>query len=391
MTVIGVTGTNGKTTTCQMISKILEEAGNKVAMISTINFKIGEKEWVNMTKFTTMSSFTVQKFIKKAVLAGCNYLVIETSSHALDQYRVWGIKYKTAVVTNVTREHLDYHEIMDQYRIAKLRLFQNVKIGIVNLEMEKPRDYLLWNIKEKYGFTKKEVDCSKFDCGQIVAVKADDITTNMLGSEFFIRGQSFKLHLPGEVNIENALAAICVGISEKINLPVLSRALEKIKGVSGRMERVSNDRELDLIIDYAVTPDSLNKLYTLIQQINTKKTKIIAVFGSCGERDRGKRPIMGKIVDKYADYIMVTNEDPYNEEPTRIINEVASGIKNKKEGETFWKILDRREAIKKALRLAKAGDFVVVTGKGAEETMAVGEKRIPWNDKRIIMEELSKL
>jgi UDP-N-acetylmuramoyl-L-alanyl-D-glutamate--2,6-diaminopimelate ligase len=155
------------------------------------------------------------------------------------------------------------------------------------------------------------------------------------------------------------------------------------------MDRVSNDKNLEIIIDYAVTPDSLEKLYSLIKTANT--SKIIAVFGSCGDRDRGKRPIMGEIVDKYADYIIVTNEDPYNEDPMQIINEVASGIKNKKEGENFWKIFDRREAIKKALQIAKPGDIIVVTGKGAEEVMAVGKKRIPWNDKRIILEELKNL
>ena len=157
------------------------------------------------------------------------------------------------------------------------------------------------------------------------------------------------------------------------------------------MENIPNKRNVNIIIDYAVTPDSLEKLYQLINHINNSRSKIIAVLGSCGERDRGKRPIMGEIVSKYADYIIVTNEDPYNEDPIRIIDEVASGIRNKTEGENFWKILDRKEAIKKALSLSKEGDFVIVTGKGAEETMAVGKKRIPWNDRKIIKEELESL
>ena len=391
MTVIGVTGTNGKTTTCQMIAKIFEESGKKVAMISTINFKINEKEWVNKTKFTTMSSFMVQKFLKKAGRSGCNYLVLETSSHALDQYRVWGVKFKTAVITNVTREHLDYHEIMDQYRIAKLRLFENAKVGIVNLEMEKPRDYLLYSIKEKYGYTKKEIDCSKYDCGHVIAVAAKNMKNDMDGSEFEVEGVKYKLNLPGEVNVENALAAICVGISEHINPEIMSKALAKIKLVPGRMDRVSNGKNLDIIVDYAVTPDSLEKLYKLISRYKKEGNKIIAVFGACGERDRGKRPMMGEIVDKYADYMIITNEDPYNEEPQKIIDEVASGVTNKKEESNFWRIMDRRQAIKKALQFAKPGDIVLVTGKGAEETMAVGEKRIPWNDKKVILEELKKL
>ncbi|MFA6047340.1 MAG: UDP-N-acetylmuramoyl-L-alanyl-D-glutamate--2,6-diaminopimelate ligase [Parcubacteria group bacterium] len=400
LTVIGVTGTNGKTTTCQMIAKILEESGAKVAMISTINFKISEKEWVNKTKFTTMSSKSLQKFIKKAVDAKCKYLILETSSHALDQYRTWGVKYKTAVITNVTREHLDYHKTIDEYRIAKYKLFCCAQVGIVNLEMKRPKDYLLYNIPEKYGYTKNDVDCSGFDCGHVIAVKAKNIKTNVDGSEFEVEGVKYKLNLPGEFNIENALAAICVGLSEHISPETMSRALEKIKVVPGRMDRVPNDKNLNIIIDYALTPDSLEKLYSMISTSRTsdvqnteghRMSKIIAVFGSCGDRDRGKRPLMGEIVDKYADYIIVTNEDPYTEDPQKIIDEVASGVKNKKENENFWKILDRREAIKKALQLAKPHDIFLVTGKGAEEMMMIGSKMIPWNDKKVILEELKKL
>jgi UDP-N-acetylmuramoyl-L-alanyl-D-glutamate--2,6-diaminopimelate ligase len=389
--VIGVTGTNGKTTVCQMVAKILEEAGAKVAMASTINFKLGEKEWVNTTKFTTLSSFTVQKFIKQSVDAGCKYLVLETSSHALDQNRVWGVKYKIAVITNVTREHLDYHGTMDEYRVAKHKLFCGAEVAVVNLEMERPKDYLSFNVKEKYGYSKYEIDSSKLDCENIVSVTADNIKTSIDGSQFTVGSREYKIKLLGEFNIENALAAICVGMSENINPETMASALEKITVIPGRMDRVPNDRGLDIIVDYALTPDSLEKLYNLIQQINTKKARVISVFGSCGDRDRGKRPMMGKIVDKYADYIIITNEDPYNEDPQRIIDEVASGVKNKEEGKNFWKIMDRREAIKKALQLAGPGDMILVTGKGAEETMAIGKERIPWNDKKVILEELKKL
>lgn len=392
ITVIGVTGTNGKTTTCQMITKILEEAGNKVAMISTINFKIGEKEWVNKTKFTTMSSFFVQKFIKKAVDVGCKYIIIETSSHALDQYRVWGVKYKTAVITNVTREHLDYHHSMDEYRIAKYKLFCCAQVGIVNLDMERPRDYLLYSIPEKYGFTKSEnINCEKFDCGHVKAVVAKNIKNDSSGSIFEVKGDKYKLNLPGVFNVENAMAAICVGISEHIQPEIMARALEKIKTVPGRMDKVENDKGLEIIIDYALTPDSLEKLFSMMRANISGVQKIVAVFGSCGDRDKGKRSIMGEIVDKYADYIILTNEDPYTENPKNIIEEIAAGVKNKKEGENFWKILDRREAIKKALQIAKPGDVILVTGKGAEETMMIGKRMIPWNDRKVIEEELKKL
>lgn len=380
--VIGVTGTNGKTTVVQMIVKILEEANYKVAAASTINFKIDQAEWVNKTKFTTLSSFQVQRFINNAVKKGCHYLVLETSSHSLDQYRIWGIDYKIAVITNVTREHLDYHETMEEYRRAKEKLFSKSKIAIVNLDMDKPEDFLKFDNEKKitYSLKKSEAD-----------VKAEDIKYSAKGSQFMVNGSQIILNLPGKFNIENALAAICACMAENISLGHMSRALERIKNIPGRFEFIKNDKNINIIIDYAVTPDSLNKLYELIQNINTNKTKVISVFGSCGERDRGKRPIMGEIVSNYADYVIVTDEDPYRENPKRIIDEICAGIRNKEEGKNFWKIMDRREAIKKALALAGPGDYVVVTGKGAEETMMIGNKMIPWNDKKVISEELQKI
>lgn len=443
--VIGVTGTNGKTTTVQMIAKILEEAGNKIAVASTINFKIGEKEWINKTKFTTLSAFAVQKFIRQAIGAGCGYLVLETSSHSLDQYRVWGVKYEIAVITNVTREHLDYHKTMEEYRKAKLKLFKNARVAVVNLDMENPEKFMKYDAVKKYAYTichserseesrvylKSSKNTGSLDklgmTDNVEMVKADDVELGIDCSKFKIQNSNFLLHLPGGFNIENALAATCVGISEDIKLETISKALEKIKSVPGRFEFVENARGLNIIVDYAVTPDSLEKLYGLIGEMRkheflngnsaSKNPKIIAVFGSCGERDRGKRPIMGEIVSKNADLVIITNEDPYGENPEEIIEEVAGGIilcdfeqseaepKNPDnikgisrqardgnfcftENVNFWKIMDRREAIRKALSLASAGDFVVVTGKGAEETMAVGNKRIPWNDRRVIEEEL---
>ena len=400
--VIGVTGTNGKTTTVQMIAKILEEAGNKVAVASTINFKIGDKKWVNDTKFTTLSSFAVQKFIKKTVRAGCKYLVLETSSHSLDQYRVWGVKYKIAVITNVTREHLDYHKTMEEYAKSKEKLFKMVSRNngtiVVNLDMENPENYLKYSVSNKFGYTAKNQNAKNYD-SKLKIIKAENIILGMNNSSYQIQNIGYRLQLPGEFNIENALAATCAGVSEGITLETISKALEKIKNIPGRFEFVQNDKGFNIVIDYAVTPDSLEKLYELIGKIkkaesSTKDSsvgKIIAVFGACGERDRGKRPIMGNIVSNHADYVIVTNEDPYGEDPAQIMEEIVAGIKSKRENENFWKILNRRESIKKALKLAKPGDFIVITGKGAEETMAIGKKRVPWNDRKIVEEELQRI
>ena len=433
--VIGVTGTNGKTTTVQMIAKILEEAEHKIAVASTINFKIGEKEWVNKSKFTTLSSWALQKFLKQAVSAGCEYAVVEVSSHSLDQNRAWGVDFDVAVITNVTREHLDYHETMEEYAKVKSKLFylaskKSDGVSIVNLNMEFADMFLRYGAKKKFGYFLESQNPNCVLDQRLKMEVARGIKLTLGGSEFSINGQKFLLNIPGEFNIENALAATCVGLSQGVKIEKMSVALKGMQGVPGRMEKIENDRDLNIIVDYAVTPDSLEKLYSYIGEMakrsdraateeSGRTSKIIAVFGSCGERDRGKRPIMGEIVAKKADYCIVTNEDPYNESPVQIINEVFEGVvgrkveeqiqnfqfsifnfqtisndqisKLKTEGENAFRILDRREAIKTALQIAKPGDIVVVTGKGAEEMMAVGDRRIPWNDPKIIREVLREI
>ena len=394
--VIGVTGTNGKTTTVQIIAKILEESGYKIAVSSTINFKIGEKEWVNDTKFTTLSSWRLQKHLRQAVEAGCEDAIVEVTSHAFDQNRIWGVDFNVAVVTNITREHLDYHETMEEYAIAKGKLFRMVSkdpngVAVINLNTEFAEKFLRCNAEKKFGYFLETQNPKCIIDKELKLEIARDIRLSTSGSEFSINGQNFKLNLPGEFNIENALAATCVGLSQGINLEKISQTLSRMKGVPGRMERIENDRGLEIIVDYAVTPDSLEKLYDYINRLKKENTKVIAVFGSCGERDRGKRPIMGEIVAKRADYCVVTNEDPYGEDPQQIINEVFAGVsKYKKENENTWRILDRRQAIKKSLQLAEVGDIVVVTGKGAEEIMAIGDKRIPWNDPKVIRKVLQE-
>ncbi|MDD5083831.1 MAG: UDP-N-acetylmuramoyl-L-alanyl-D-glutamate--2,6-diaminopimelate ligase [Candidatus Moranbacteria bacterium] len=379
--IIGVTGTDGKTTTVQLIARIFEEAGQKVALASTINFKIGDKEWVNTSKYTTLGSFATQKFLKQAAQEKCDVVIVETGSHALDQYRVWGIAYAVAVITNVTREHLDYHKTMERYRRAKKRLFGQAKVAVVNLDMENPEEFLEGNYEKRITYSMQDPSA---------AVLAHDIALRLEGSTFQIEQQAFELALPGMFNVENALAAIGVGVASDISLDIMAKALKKVTGVPGRMEKVSNARGLEILIDYAVTPNALEKLYSLVSTMRPRKTsQIIAVLGACGERDRGKRPIMGEIVSSYADIVILTNEDPYHESPQRIISEIARGVTGKKRGKNYFYILNRKKAIAKALKLAQESDIIVITGKGAEETMAIGEERIPWNDKRVVEELLN--
>lgn len=357
------------------------QSGKKVALASTINFQIGDKTWVNASKFTTMSSWKLQKFLRDAVEAGCEYAVIETSSHALDQHRVWGIPYEIAVLTNVTREHLDYHKNMERYRKAKCKLFRMAKKGVVNLDMESPEYFCDISGKEFLTYSTKDPQAH---------ILASDITLDFKGTEFTVDGTHFHLRIPGLFNIENALAALGVARLLRIDFSVAKEALGKVAGVPGRMELVPNYMNADILIDYAVTPDAFEKLYTSILPLKIPGTKIIHVFGACGERDRGKRPQMGEIASSYADIIILTNEDPYHEDGEKIIDEIERGVTKKKDKD-YFRIFDRRQAIHKALSLAEIGDIVLITGKGAEETMAIGDERLPWKERQVIEEELETL
>lgn len=378
--VIGVTGTNGKTTTAQFITAILNHAGKKTAMASTINFQIGDRKWVNDTKFTTLSPWKLQKFLHDAVKEKCEYAVLETSSHALDQSRVWGIEYAIAVMTNVTREHLDYHKTMAEYRRAKCRLFHLAKQAVINLDMEDPLYFCVDAKKKALLYSTKD---------QNAHILAEHIDLDFSGIEFIVNDVHFHLNLPGLFNIENALASLGVAELLHIDFVSASEALESVKNVPGRMELISNTKKADIIIDYAVTPDAFEKLYASILPLKIPGTKVIHVFGACGNRDRGKRPQMGEIASSYADIIILTNEDPFYEDPQQIIDDIEKGV-TKKKGKNYFRIFDRREAIRKALSLAEIGDIVLITGKGAEVTMAIGEKRIPWNERQIIEEELGE-
>ncbi|MBP7822601.1 MAG: UDP-N-acetylmuramoyl-L-alanyl-D-glutamate--2,6-diaminopimelate ligase [Candidatus Moranbacteria bacterium] len=377
--VIGITGTNGKTTTTQLTMKILQGAGKKVAMASTINFVMDGEETVNTSKFTTLSSWQLERFLHEAVNIGCEYAVIETSSHAIDQYRIFGIPYEIAVMTNVTREHLDYHQTMSEYRLVKRQLFERAKMAVVNLDMESPEEYLdARQYEKKISYSTNDPQAT---------ILSERIELKLHGSEFFVEETKFTLAIPGLFNVENALAAIGVGVLLDIDMQTMSEALAKVTIVPGRMESVANNRGITILIDYAVTPDSLEKLYRLVSQMKTEGSRIIALLGACGERDRGKRPMMGEIVSSSADTLILTNEDPYYEDPEQILDDIEKGIV-KIPGKEYLRIFDRREAIVKALSIARRNDIIAITGKGAEETMKIGAQSIPWNDARVVREEL---
>lgn len=379
--VIGVTGTNGKTTTTTLIGRMLEGAGKKVVSSSTIATRLQGTEAVNATKFTTASPWAVQKLLRQAVTEGCEYAVLEVSSHALDQYRVWGIHFEVAVITNITREHLDYHHTIERYTEAKRKLFCLADIGVINADMVGPEAFCL-SVKKPITFSTKDRGATVF---------AENINLDFTGATFRVLSTYFELHLPGLFNVENALAMIATGQVLSITSDVMQRTLRETRGIPGRMELVPNERGIDVVIDYAVTPDAFEKLYATVLPLKIPGTKIIHVFGACGERDRGKRPVMGKIASEKADIMILTNEDPYYEDPERIIDEIESGRACKKTSENYYRIFDRREAIRKALELADRGDIILITGKGAEETMAFGARRVAWKERTVIEEELTKI
>jgi len=392
--VIMVTGTNGKTTTCNMIAKILEEANYKMALATTINFRINKKEWTNKTKMTTISPFALQKFIKEAVKANCHYLVLETTSHAIVQERVWGIKPTIAVLTNITHDHLDYHKTPEEYREAKARIFAEAQTGILNMDDKSVTAFMRIPMPKTITYGAEGAERTRPARPDILAKK---IILEATGSMFTVitpdSQVAINLKLPGKFNIYNAVAALTVAYDLKINLNVVKDALESIDNIPGRMETIDMGQPFAVIIDYAHSPDALEKIYTTLEM--AKRGKIIAVLGACGDRDRSKRPIMGALAGRYADVVILTNEDPYTEDPVKIIEEVATGVprgmgKSKVGGENLFKVLSRRDAIEKAFALAVKDDIVIITGKGAEECMVVGHEKVPWSDKKVVKELLMK-
>ncbi|MFH1838062.1 MAG: UDP-N-acetylmuramyl-tripeptide synthetase [Candidatus Kuenenbacteria bacterium] len=436
--VIGVTGTNGKSTTVNLIVKILEEAGFKVGLCSGINFKIKEKEWENKTRMTMPGRFALQKMLRKMVKANCKYAVIEVTSEGLKQKRGLGISFDIAIFTNLKSEHIEAHGGFEKYKQAKAKLFQSlenkwlnkkdVKKNIIsNLDDEHGEYFLKFKADEKFGYkinaklkTQNAKDENlinmKPDKTQNVPmaigtpiiigakdenlkiIEAKDIKENLNGTSFICNNIQFNLNLLGEFNVYNSLAGICLGLSQGINLEIIKKALEKIKGIPGRMEKINEGQNFTIIVDHAHTPDAFELIFQIIQknfQSNLKQTKIISVFGSAGGiRDKKKRPELGFIASKYSDFIILTNEDPYDTPPKEIIKDIAKGFVKEKMilEKNYWEILDRKEAIKKALSLAQENDVVLILGKGCESCIKIAKnKKIPWDDRKVARELLSKL
>lgn len=377
--VIGVTGTNGKSTVVSLIKNILEEAGFKVASISSIEFQIGAEGKANEMKMTMPGRGYLQKFLRKAVRADCDYVIMEVTSEGIKQHRHQFIKFDGAVFTNLSPEHIESHGSFEKYRKAKGKLWKKLAKGgtsVINLDNKYKNYFLKFEVGEKYGYTTQRAELKG---GKTIEAKQIELEDDF--SRFKIKDREFKLPLMGEFNVSNSLAAISVALSQGVSLRTCKRALESVEGIPGRMETVAKE-PFRVVVDYAHTPASLQKVYRDLAGSET----MICVLGSCGGgRDRWKRPKLGKIADEYCDKIILTNEDPYDEDPMRIVKEIKKGIDDSEVDIT----LNRKQAIKQALDSAAEGDLVVITGKGSEPWMCVANgKKIPWDDREEVRKQL---
>lgn len=357
LTVIGVTGTDGKTTTTSLIYHILCTAGYNASMISSVGAIIGGSEYDVGFHVTTPSPWSLQKFIKKAVDVRTQYLVLETTSHALDQNRIWGIIFNIGILTNVTHEHLDYHKSFENYVKAKAMLLKMARVAVVNKDDESYK--LLSSIKY-----------------QVLSIKK--ITYGMKDSaDINPKSFPFKTNLIGEFNKYNVLAAIAACKSLGIDDNTILKSILTFKPPIGR-EDIVYKNSFKVMIDFAHTPNAFEQILSSIKP--SVKGRIIHVFGSAGLRDSTKRPLMGRISSKYADVIILTSEDPRSESVEEIMNNIESGIKNHELGINLFRIMDRREAIESAIEVARRGDMVLITGKSHEKSMNYGKGEIPWDE-----------
>jgi UDP-N-acetylmuramoyl-L-alanyl-D-glutamate--2,6-diaminopimelate ligase len=359
--VIGVTGTDGKTTVVHLIDHILNTAGRKVVKISTVSapgFHV-----------TTPDSWQLQKFLRKAVDSCTKYVVLEATSHGLDQHRLFGCHFQVGVITNITHEHLDYHGTWENYLKAKARLFREVKWAVLN------RD------DASYKYLRSSVISHQSLVISYGVKKKAGITP---------RTFPFKTKLLGEFNQYNCLAAISVAKILKIPDGKIKKALASFKPVPGRLEEIDEGQDFKVLIDFAHTPNAFKQILPTVKKLT--KNEIIHVFGCTGDRDKSKRPVMGEISAQFSDKIILTHEDTYNEDPKKIIGEIEPGVKKRGRilGESYWKFYERKKAVEKAIEIARKGDAVLITGVGHQKSLNIEGKEIPWSDQEEVRKILKR-
>ena len=389
LTLIGVTGTDGKTTTTNLIHAMLTRAGERVGMVSTVNARIGERASDTGLHVTTPPASDIQRYLAEMVAAGMRHAVLESTSHGLAQHRLTGCDFDVAVITNITHEHLDYHGSMDAYRMAKGRLFDGLasahrksgqpKISVLNADDALSYDYLRSIPAEtqiSYSLSDPEAD-----------VVAKDIVYAPDGTRFTLQGAQGRasLHttLVGAYNVSNVLAAAAATLALGVPISVIAEAVAEFAGVPGRMERIDAGQAFTAIVDFAHTPNALRRALEAARPLTGPGGRVIVVFGCAGLRDREKRRLMGEVAAKGADFTVVTAEDPRTEPLEAIMAATAQALTvgGRREGADFWRVPDRGQAIRHAVDLARPGDVVLACGKGHEQSMCFGATEYPWDDR----------
>ncbi|MBU3176375.1 UDP-N-acetylmuramoyl-L-alanyl-D-glutamate--2,6-diaminopimelate ligase [Clostridium estertheticum] len=377
MKMIGITGTNGKTTSAFMIKAILEQSGYKVGLIGTIANFIGKKKI--HTERTTPESLELHELFKEMVDSNVDYCVMEVSSHSLSLDRVYGIEFCESIFTNLTQDHLDFHKTFENYFNAKLKLFKLSKTSVINIDDE-------YGAKA-YNLIKNSK--LSFALNHTADIMASNIKMHSRGSKFTLKYKEssfdIELNIPGNYNVYNALGCIAVCLNQGIEIPVIKKALQKVQ-VPGRCELVENNHNLgfEIILDYAHTPDGLENILETAREFT--KGKLISVYGCGGDRDKTKRPIMGRIGTNLSDFSFITSDNPRTEDPLEIIKDVVRGI----EKNNFEIIENRREAIKRAIESATTGDIIVIAGKGHEDYQILKDKTIHFDEREVISEILKE-
>jgi UDP-N-acetylmuramyl-tripeptide synthetase len=383
--VIAVTGTNGKTTTVSYINEILKEAGLTTAMFSTAQIEVAGQRQLNDLNATVASTARMQQFFRDAKRANVDYVVLEITSHALHQHKLATVPIEVAVMTNLTQDHLDYHGTMEEYAKAKSKLFAGEPRFIVLNHDDEWFEYFnqfpAGSQKMTYG-TSDEAEA-----------KIDYVKLYKKGSEATVvfdhqTRLNLATALPGQYNVYNMTAAAATAYLLGIKLVDIVEGVANLEGVPGRFERVAEGLDYDVIVDYAHTPDALEKLLNSAKAITKNRT--ILVFGATGDRDKSKRPIMGEIAARLADRIVLTDEESYNEDPQAIRDQVNAGIDAAGGNAKTTEIADRREAIAKALSIAKKGDTILITGMGHEQFRIINGQRLPWNDGEVVRELIAE-
>jgi UDP-N-acetylmuramoyl-L-alanyl-D-glutamate--2,6-diaminopimelate ligase len=399
MGVVGVTGTDGKTTTANLIEAILAAAGRRTGLMSTVEFKIGETRQPNNTRFTTLEAPEVQRVLAEMVTAGVECAVVETTSSGLELHRVQGVEYDVAVMTNITSEHLEVHGTWENYRRAKAMLFERVDPEReTEIAFSVPGACVLNADDASCGYLRSFCRAPVLTYGieSAADMRAEALQLGADGTQFravFPDGSTHHIRTPlvARFNVSNCLAALATGYVFGLTAEVMAGALERFGGVSGRMERIDEGQPFTVVVDYAHTAESLAKVLEVLRPLTTGR--LIAVFGSAGDRDRVKRPRMGAVAARLADFAVITDEDPREEDAASILREIAAGAieEGAREGERFVCVVGRREGIAQAFAMAGPGDTVLLAGKGHEQSILIGREKLPWDDRRVAREELVAL